>query len=228
MTGSYDPLLDNISEFKLQKVCAEDLDVVNSARISYATHKETLDLGDEKLIQWLMKNDHSSPFGHNYFKFKVKAPIFVARQWFKHTVFHTYNEVSLRYTTIEPEFYVPKFNRRVGKPGNYEYVSFEDDKEIKDLYCLTCKESVYKYNYMINSGVAPEQARMVLPVSTYTEFIWSCNALSLMNFIKLRSHKTAQQEIRAYSDKAFLELEKHMPVTAAAFKETLGEGYEGI
>lgn len=225
-----DVLGDGISYIKLEKVCADDLDVVNGARISFANHKEVLDESDEKLIKWLMKNDHSSPFSHTHFKFKVKAPIYVARQWFKHTVFHGYNEVSLRYTQAKPEFYLPKtYRKRVGKPGNYKYEEVQDEYA-NAVYCdavsHSYEESWKAYKALIDNGVAQEQARIVLPMATYTEFVWTCNSLSLMNFIKLRSHETAQQEIRVYSDQAYKSLEKHMPVTAKAFLETLDEGYK--
>lgn len=223
-----DVLGDAISSISLEKVCAEDLDVVNSARISYAKHKEAMDLGDEKLIEWLAKNKHTSPFSHNYFKFNVKAPIFVARQWFKHTVFHSYNEVSLRYTDAKPEFYTPLiYRKRVGKPGNYTYEQATSDENINslDIVGMNNNSAWNNYKALMDSGVAPEQARLVLPTNIYTQFIWSCNALSLMNFIELRSHATAQHEIRVYSDAAYKALEAYMPVTARAFKATLGEGY---
>lgn len=201
----------------LLKSCAEDLDVVNAARVSYATQHDAMQEGDEGLIRWLMKNRHGSPFEHTYFKFHVEAPIFVFREWHRHRAGHSYNEMSGRYVELEDKFYNPSRVRvQEGKPGAYSY------REIADPTLLSVMDLAFEsawshYDDLLARGMAKEQARTVLPVGVYSQMIWSCNARSLMHFLSLRNSPDAMQEIRELANVAQLEFQRIMPVTAGAF-----------
>ncbi len=201
---------------------ATDLSVVNAARVSFARRKEEMDESDEGLIRFLMRNRHGSPFEHGYFRFLVKAPLFVVREHHRHRVGHSYNEWSGRYSKLEAEFYVPDYVRtQVGKPGAY---SFEPvDEETRESARREIEENARRafeaYERLLEQGVAKEVARAVLPLSTYTKYYWSCNPRSLMHFCSLRNHEAAQYEIRQYAAAAESFLERLMPVTHAAFVE---------
>lgn len=182
----------------------DDLTVVNSARVSFNKRCDELQVGDDKLIGYLLKNRHGTPFEHSVFTFHIKCPIFVAREWHRHRI-GSYNEVSMRYTTITPEFYVPKVEDvrvRVGKPGAYTYEKAPTDLAVEFIGKLNMRQRVAAQDYedFLVFGVAPELARTFLPVSVFTEFYWTVNARALMNFLSLRTAGTAQKEIRDYGD----------------------------
>jgi thymidylate synthase (FAD) len=206
----------------LDAVLASDLAVVNGARVSFNQASDEMSERDEGLIRFLMRDQHGSPFEHGYFRFIVKAPLFVVREHHRHRAGHSYNEWSGRYSKMEPEFYVPDYVRRqVGKPGAY---SFEPvDEETREAARQEIEQNAQRafqaYERMLERGVAKEVARTVLPLSTYTKYLWSCNPRSLMHFCGLRNHEAAQYEIRQYAAAAESFLEKHMPVTHAAFVE---------
>jgi len=200
---------------------ADDLSVVNGARVSFARRKEEMDESDEGLIRFLMRERHGTPFEHNSFRFHIRAPIFVAREWFRHRV-GSFNEFSMRYAKATDEFYVPApedVRSQVGKPGAYSFEPVAEDvaettrEELKAVY-----EAAYEtYERLVELGVARELARCVLPVGAYTEFYWTVNARSLMNFVSLRVSETAQREIRRYAEACEAFLAEKMPVTHAAF-----------
>ena len=204
----------------LDGALASDLAVVNGARVSFNQAAQEMTERDEGLIRFLMRERHGSPFEHGYFRFLVKAPIFVVREHHRHRAGHSYNEWSGRYAKIEPEFYVPDFVRtQVGKPGSY---SFEPvDEATRDAARREIDENGRRaydaYERMLERGVAKEVARAVLPLSTYTKYYWSCNPRSLMHFCGLRNHESAQYEIREYAAAAERFLEELMPVTHTAF-----------
>jgi thymidylate synthase (FAD) len=163
----------------------------------------------------------NTPFEHNSFRFHVRAPIFVAREWFRHRV-GSFNEFSMRYAKATDDFYVPEpedVRSQVGKPGAY---SFEPvDAEIAELAREELRE-VYDhafatYERLVEVGVARELARSVMPVGAYTEFFWTVNARALMNFVSLRAAETAQREIRRYAEAVEQFFAAKMPVTHAAF-----------
>ena len=163
----------------------------------------------------------NTPFEHNAFRFHIRAPIFVAREWFRHRV-GSFNEFSMRYARATDDFYLPAaedVRSQVGKPGSY---SFEPvDPELAERTREVLRE-VYEHAYatyerLVEEGVARELARTVLPVGAYTEFFWTVNARALMNFLSLRNAETAQREIRRYAAACERFLEQHMPVTYAAF-----------
>jgi thymidylate synthase (FAD) len=214
------PVLDH-GFVRLDDAMADDLSVVNGARVSFARHKTEIDDSDAGLIRFLMRERHGTPFEHNSFRFHIRAPIFVAREWFRHRV-GSFNEFSMRYAKATDDFYVPEpddVRSQVGKPGAYSFESVEPGiaettrEELRAVY----EASFSAYERLVELGVARELARSVLPVGAYTEFYWTVNARALMNFLSLRNSETAQREIRRYAEAAERFLEERMPVTYAAF-----------
>jgi thymidylate synthase (FAD) len=206
----------------LVDACASDLAVVNAARISFDTEHPEMEPGDAGLINYLLKNRHGTPFEHGYFKFRVEAPIFAFREHHRHRVGHSYNEMSGRYTELEPKFYMPRKARvQKGKPGHYVYVEQSSGDDISRLMRQSMRRAYTvawgEYRTMLDAGVAKEQARAVLPVGIYTKMIWSCNPRSLMHFLGLRNAKTAQQEIRLVATEAEGALLALMPITYDSF-----------
>jgi thymidylate synthase (FAD) len=213
------PVLDH-GFVALDGALASDLAVVNGARVSFNQTTDEMTDRDAGLIRFLMKNHHGSPFEHGYFRFIVKAPLFVVREHHRHRAGHSYNEWSGRYSKMEPEFYVPENVRtQVGKPGAYSFepVDEETRESTRDGIEDNARRAFEAYERMLDQGVAKEVARMVLPLSTYTKYFWSCNPRSLMHFCSLRNHDDAQFEIRQYAAAAETFLERHMPITHAAF-----------
>ena len=214
------PVLDH-GFVRLDGALADDLSVVNGARVSFARRKEEMDESDEGLIRFLMRERHGTPFEHNAFRFHVRCPIFVAREWFRHRV-GSFNEFSMRYARASDEFYVPDaedVRTQVGKPGAYSFEPVSDElaeqtrEKLQEVY-----DAAYQtYEELVEAGVAREVARAALPVGAYTEFYWTVNARSLMNFISLRNSDTAQREIRRYAEACERFLEEQRPVTYAAF-----------
>jgi len=206
---------------RLDGALADDLSVVNGARVSFARRKEEMDESDEGLIRFLMRERHGTPFEHNAFRFHVRCPIFVAREWFRHRV-GSFNEFSMRYARASDEFYVPApedVRTQVGKPGAYTFepVSEELAEETRERLQEVYETAYRTYEELVEAGVAREVARAALPVGAYTEFYWTVNARSLMNFVSLRNSETAQREIRRYAEACERFLEEQMPVTYAAF-----------
>jgi thymidylate synthase (FAD) len=204
----------------LDGVFASDLAVVNGARVSFNVSSETMSERDAGLIRFLMRDRHGSPFEHGYFRFVVKAPIFVVREHHRHRAGHSYNEWSGRYSKMEAEFYVPDFVRtQVGKPGAYTFdpVAPEVRELARSEIAQAAEQAFEAYERMLERGVAKEVARTVLPLSLYTKYYWSCNPRSLMHFCSLRNSEQAQFEIREYARAAESFLERTMPVTHAAF-----------
>ena len=185
-----------------------DLSVVNAARVSFSKTYEWdvvpevgpvegyLKVGDERLIKYLAKHDHWSPFGHASMQFHVKAPIFVARQLVKHQVGLVWNEVSRRYVDSEVEFYEP-WDWRLAAEDKKQGSSEETiDYDISSVH-ESCKEI---YEDMLKSGIAPEMARMVLPQSMYTEWYWSGTLMAFARVCNLRCKPDAQVETQMVAD----------------------------
>jgi thymidylate synthase (FAD) len=218
--SDYRPVLDH-GFVRLDAAMADDLSVVNAARVSFARHKDTMDASDEGLIRFLLRERHGTPFEHNSFRFHIRCPIFVAREWFRHRI-GSFNEFSMRYAKATDDFYVPAaedVRTQVGKPGAYTFESVEPEVAESTRETL---ESVYRtafaaYEELVEAGVAREIARCVLPVGAYTEFFWTVNARALMNFVSLRAAETAQREIRRYAEAVESFLAEQMPVTYEAF-----------
>ena len=206
-----------------------DLSVVNAARVSFGKESEwnwskelesgtgdgcTLKERDTKLIHYLAKHKHMSPFGHAFASFHVKAPIFVARQLVKHK-FLRWNEISRRYVDDEPEFYVPdqwrgrSADKKQGSAGVVEGI---DSTVVESL--VKCAK--HDYNYLLAKGVSPEQARMVLPQSTLTEWIWSGSLDAFTDMCNLRCKEDSQYETRLVADYVRSEMIKIFPVSVEA------------
>jgi len=204
----------------LDGALASDLAVVNAARVSFNTRSDEMTERDEGLIRFLMRDRHGSPFEHGYFRFIVKAPIFVVREHHRHRAGHSYNEWSGRYSKLESEHYVPDYVRaQVGKPGAYSFEPVEPEvrEAVREELTAVAEHAFEAYERMLDEGVAKEVARMALPLSLYTKYFWSCNPRSLMHFCSLRNSEHAQYEIREYARAAEAFLERLMPVTHAAF-----------
>lgn len=206
---------------RLDDAMADDLSVVNGARVSFARRKTELEESDEALIGFLMRDRHGSPFEHNAFRFHVRCPIFVAREWFRHRI-GSFNEFSLRYAVASDDFYVPAaedVRTQLGKPGAYTFEPVDPPLAEQTRAAL---EAVYTaayaaYEELVTAGVARELARCVLPVGAYTQFYWTVNARALMNFLSLRNSKFAQLEIRRYAEVVESFFASAMPVTHACF-----------
>jgi thymidylate synthase (FAD) len=172
---------------RLDDAMADDLSVVNGARVSFARRKTEMDASDEGLIRFLMRDRHGSPFEHNAFRFHIRCPIFVAREWFRHRI-GSFNEFSMRYAKATDDFYVPEpddVRTQVGKPGAYTFEPVEPElaeetrEELQALY----EQAYATYARLVEKGVARELARAVMPVGAYTQFFWTVNARALMNIV---------------------------------------------
>ena len=208
---------------RLDAVMADDLSVVNSARISFAKRVEELGEADINLINYLMRERHGTPFEHNAFRFHVRCPIFVAREWFRHRI-GSFNEFSGRYSEFTQDAYIPEpqdVRTQTGKPGDYIYEPLEEEAANQAIKQITkAYDTAFEtYRELLSHNVAKELARIVLPVGAHTEFYWTVNARSLMNFISLRTAENAQREIRAFAVGVEEHFAKHMPHTWQAFND---------
>ena len=185
-----------------------DLTVVNSARVSFNKESEFsvsemgvfLNEKDQKLLDFLARNDHFTPFTHCTITMREKVPLFVARQRFKHTIGFSYNEVSRRYVDEIPEFYVPTEWRKKAddrKQGSSdEIININPSHLMIDEYMQSINKAKWTYIHLLGMDVCPEQARMVLPQSTYTEYYVTGSLYAWARAYNLRSESTAQQEIQ--------------------------------
>jgi len=198
-----------------------DKAIVQAARVSFGqTPKD--DKRDRILIDYLLENGHETPFEHVTFKFHVKCPLFTARQWMRHR-WCSFNEISARYTEIENEWYVPDKKRELHKTntqGSEESNITDNQHQMFSTIVDDMSLAAYNnYQGLLATGTARELARIVLPQNMYTQFYWTINARSLMNFMKLRLHSHAQLEIRKYAIAIQIFFEEELPWTASAFKE---------
>ena len=187
-----------------------DLTVANSARVSFGKRKKKYDKSDERLVRYLAKHKHFSPFRHLMVQFHIKAPEFVMRQWYKHVVGiettsssstkdHAWNEISGRYVPVE-EYYIPK-NWRQQSEDNKQASEGQiiAQPEAADAYKATLQVIQQSYKKLLELGVSKEQARIMLPLSQYTECYWTASFQAIVNFIELRDEPTAQWEISEYA-----------------------------
>lgn len=201
--------------------CGSDLSVVNSARVSFDKESSSLSDKDEKLIHYLAKHKHTSPFGHAFVTFKVDAPVFVARQLVKHK-FLRWNEVSRRYVDEEPDIYSPDLWRT--RPDNKKQGSgaaFERDHQqfLQQQYVEIMDRVLHMYEYMKAYGVAPEQARMMLPQSMMTSWWWSGSLDAFADMCKLRLGPDSQTETREVAIQIAEEMVNLFPVSWKALME---------
>ena len=184
----------------LEEIAGGDAAVVRAARLCWKSEGDGLGPSDAKLIRSLMEKGHGTPFEHTYLRWFVRCPIFVARQWMRHRI-GSFNERSLRYTAADMVYYVPR-----GMP-----------QELLEKYHSQCQAAFGLYKELKEEGVPQEQARGVLPLATYTEFVWSVNARAFMHWLGLRLQPGAQWEHRAYAHAAYEDWKEYMPITAEAF-----------
>lgn len=215
---SIDPLNDGTSSLELIRTSGSDVDIVNAARVSYGKIVTTITEKDEKLLQYLLEHDHTSPFEHNQLSFRVKAPIYVSKQWMRHRM-NSYNEISYRYVKAPVEFYVPQKWRIQDKNNKQASVGSFENAQASEQYKKSLELAYQTYDHLIEQGVCREQARGVLPTCTYTQFIFTCNLLSLMHFLKLRTHTGAQWEIRMYAFGMLKLALPHFPSTLKAWQK---------
>jgi thymidylate synthase (FAD) len=220
MTAS-DKNLTNVLDkgfVKLVDFMGGDLRVVNSARVTFGGVSKGEDK-DKALLKYLIEHEHHTPFEHCAFQFHIKCPIFVARQWMRHRIC-SYNEVSARYTEVKDEFYLPQEFRiqdAHNKQGSLSGGNLDNAALLK-IYNDSIEASYKAYQRLLSAGVAREMARGILPVSQYTQFYWTVNARSLMNFIRLRADAHAQYEIRAYAESISVIFKEKMPWSWEAFE----------
>ena len=190
-----------------------DLNVTNAARVSFAKEAKEFDLEkDTKLINYLAKHNHWSPLAHTAVSIRVKAPIFMARQFVKHQIGLVWNEESRRYIDDEPEFYIPKVWR--GKPESVKQGSSDIEIDLSPINhmeqpngnCISLphevvSDSLAAYNALLELGVAPEQARMILPQNTMTNWVWTGSLVAFARVCKLRLDSHAQKEAQELAEK---------------------------
>ena len=220
-------------EVTLIEHMGSDLSVVNAARVSFNKEsdwesitpagpvRDVLKESDEKLIAYLAKHNHWTPFAHTSLQFRIKAPIFVARQLGKHQVGLVWNEISRRYVDYEPEFYFPEYWR--GKPENKKQGSSDKVIDINpatksgpsllDNYEQAIRRCMWAYDDLLRKGVAPEMARMVLPQSMFTEWYWTGSLAAFARVCSLRVKLDVQEETRDVASLIDVECEKCFPVS---------------
>jgi thymidylate synthase (FAD) len=200
---------------ELLEVFGSDLTVVNAARVSFHKESHEMTLQDEKLIKYLAEHQHTSPFFHPQLQFRMKMPIFVAREWFRHTIGFARNEMSRRYVDSPPEIWMPsEFRQRdVKLKQGSKSESVEKNEEAIHLYTQTVDASVKTYHELMDLGVAPEMARSVLPLSLYTEFIETGSLAAYARLCKLRLDPSAQKEIQEYAQQVHDLIAEKFPIS---------------
>lgn len=225
----FDPLNDGISSVELLHHMGSDLMVVNAARVSMKKESDyEFDDGvlggyylaerDVKLINYLAKHNHWTPFSHPQVQLRIKMPIFIARQWYKHMVGLTRNEVSRRYVDDTPEFYVPTEWRL--RATNVKQGSSDETIPVRKPGITSFYKAITEsYEEVLEAGVAPEMARMLLPQSMYTEFIETGSLAAYARLCKLRLDPHAQKEVRQYAEAVDTILAQLFPVSWTALSK---------
>lgn len=215
--------IEMVKEVELIDWMGDDNAVCDAARVSfnkqasgYTSHQ------NERLLNYLAKHDHWSPFAHCFMKFRFKAPMFVRTQFQKHVVGFAWNEVSRRYVDDDPTFFVPKSYRQ--RPDNMKQGSVSEGEtpitgDILEAYVDQMKEHTRDYKSMINQGVCPEQARMFMPQSMMTEWIWTGSLMAWARFVQLRRDSHAQAECWPYASKVHDYMDEKFPVSTEALLE---------
>lgn len=195
----------------------DDNSVVNAARVSFSrTAEHFTDEQNQNLIEYLAKHKHEMPFAHTSITLRVAAPISIRTQCFKHKIGFVENEVSRRYVKSKPKLFVPTFRKAPSsniKQGSGSEVPSEQNQELAERYIVACHEAIECYNDMINQGVAPEQARFVLPQGVMTEWIWTGSLLAYARFFNLRTTEYAQKEVRDLAHKVGDIIEPLYPIS---------------
>ena len=191
-----------------------DLSVVNAARVSYAKEKEEFEESDERLIRYLAEHKHWSPFAHTFLSFRIKAPVFVARQLVKHQVGLVWNEESRRYITYDPEIYnIRKWRKKPdsSKQGSGEQILISTELNLEVNEHL--QQGLSLYNRLLLENVAPEQARAVLPQSMYTNWIWSGTLYAFARVCELRLDEHSQKETQDIARQLDIHCQDAFPIS---------------
>ena len=214
----------------------DDLTPVNAARVSFGSKSDTFEEKDRKLSKFLIKHKHFSPFRHQHIQVIIKAPEFVMRQWYKHVVGiettsdhptkdHAWNEISGRYIPVQ-EYYYPDVWRKQSddnKQASEGELDNEQNSRAIHYYNTALTTTINMYDRLINDlGVAKEQARVILPLSQYTEVYWTASFQAIMNFIELRNEKTSQIEIQEYAKVLLQQMKEVFPKTTELWAEAHG------
>ena len=213
---------DQIGFVECLEVFGDDLTVVNAARVSFDKISTEFTEGDRKLVNYLAKHDHVSPFFHPQVRFRIKMPIFVAREWYRHTIGFARNEVSRRYVDTPPECWIPFPNELRERDPRVKQGSkatpVEDANQVHLLLSNQMNFAMKSYQQLLESNVAPEIARAILPQSMYTEFIETGSLAAYARLCRLRSGSDAQKEIRDYAKAVSDALAKAFPASWAALQ----------
>jgi thymidylate synthase (FAD) len=213
----------NHGHVRLVDHMGSDLSIVRNARVSYDAEWRTgEDEGkDAKLLDYLVKNRHTSPFEAVSFTFDVKAPIFVFRQWHRHRTW-SFNEVSARYSELPEEFYVPELDQVTTQSASNKQMRTDEQHPMAAQFAMVIEASsdlAFKnYKVLLAEGCPRELARSILPVGTYSHMFATVDLHNLMHFLKLRLHAHSQYEIRVYAEAMLQLVEPLVPVTVAAFR----------
>lgn len=224
MSLTHIPLL-NHGFIELVDYMGDEQSILRAARVSYNSDSIATDHAkDEKLIAYLLKNKHTSPFEHVVFTFHVCCPIFVARQWMRHRT-ASYNEISARYTALPAEFFVPAAET-IGRQSssNKQMRTFDPNLNaglIQEIIRLQGEAAFTAYNNLLAYDCPRELARSVLPVGTYTRYYFTMNLHNLFHFLELRLHEHAQHEIQVYGQAILKIIKKLAPFTVEYFLKTL-------
>ena len=206
-----------MNKVELLHVMGDDLMVVNAARVSFAKESTEFKEQDTKLVSYLAKHNHISPFFHPQIQFRIKMPIFVAREWYRHQIGFSRNEVSRRYVSDMPECWSPELNDFREKDAKIKQGSKDTPIELADvaqnIYATSSRISLEAYDELLKLGVAPEVARTILPQSMYTEFIETGSLAAYSRLYKLRTSPDAQREIQKYAHEIGKLIEEKFPVS---------------
>lgn len=215
---------DRVGFVECLETFGNDLTVVNAARVSF--DKESLEFteADKKLVTYLAKHDHVSPFFHPQIRFRIKMPIFVAREWYRHTIGLARNEVSRRYVDTPPECWIPFPNEIRERDPRLKQGSkstpVDDSDRIHSILSNQTNAALKTYHDLLDNHVAPELARTILPQSMYTEFIETGSLAAYARLCRLRLNPAAQKEIRDYAEAISICLAAKFPVSWEALQKS--------
>jgi len=210
----------NYGFVRLVDMMGDDFAIVQAARTSYGKGTKTIN-ADKNLIRYLMRNKHTSPFEMVEFKFHIKLPIFVARQWIRHRTANV-NEYSGRYSEMPDEFYIPDANNINYQSTNNKQVRSSEiylDDDVIKKFENTQQNAYNEYKNFIDNGMAREIARINLPLSIFTEWYWKIDLHNLFHFLRLRLDKHSQYEIRVYAEVIAEILKELVPISYSAFED---------
>jgi thymidylate synthase (FAD) len=217
MTSTKVNVLDTVGFVEILDTFGDDLTVVNAARVSFNKESHELVEQDKKLIAYLAKHEHVTPFFHPQIRMRIKMPIFVAREWFRHQIGFARNEVSRRYVDSPPECYIPKAEDIRARDPKLKQGSKPEAVDDSLMWGLLVEKSMNDametYQTLLTHNVAPEIARMVLPQSMYTEFIETGSLAAYARLCNLRLDPTAQKEIQLYATALDTLMREKFPVS---------------